>query len=109
MNRLLFGLAALPFLGGFAMAAQPIQLSDGQMDTVTAGFDLQEVECQNTGCVLVAVNKAQEIQPGGSSSNPCPTCFIVIENEYYKNNAGPLAMQFQSQFGGLPHLTSPSP
>ena len=36
MNKFLLGLAALPFMAGAASAAQP--LSDGQMDTVTAGF-----------------------------------------------------------------------
>ena len=36
MNKLLAGVAALPFLSGVAFAAQP--LSDHQMDTVTAGF-----------------------------------------------------------------------
>lgn len=38
MKKLLFGLAALPFLAGVASAAQPVQLSDAQMDRVTAGF-----------------------------------------------------------------------
>jgi hypothetical protein len=36
MNKLLLGLAALPFMAGAASATQP--LSDAQMDTVTAGF-----------------------------------------------------------------------
>lgn len=36
MNKLLAGVAALPFLATAAVAAQP--LSDHQMDAVTAGF-----------------------------------------------------------------------
>ena len=36
MSKLLFGLAALPFLAGVASAGQP--LTDTQMDVVTAGF-----------------------------------------------------------------------
>lgn len=36
MNKLLAGVAALPFLSTVAFAGQP--LSDRQMDTVTAGF-----------------------------------------------------------------------
>jgi len=36
MNKLLAGVAALPFLATTAFAAQP--LSDHQMDAVTAGF-----------------------------------------------------------------------
>jgi hypothetical protein len=37
MKRLLVGLAALPFLTTVALAGQPTQLSDAQMDRVTAG------------------------------------------------------------------------
>ena len=36
MKKLLFGLAALPFLAGIASAGQP--LTNAQMDVVTAGF-----------------------------------------------------------------------
>jgi len=38
MKKSLFGLAALPFLAGLALAGQPIQLGDAQLDKVTAGF-----------------------------------------------------------------------
>jgi hypothetical protein len=42
MNKLLIGLAAMPFLAGVAMAGQPTPLSDTQMDKVTAGtIDIQ--------------------------------------------------------------------
>jgi hypothetical protein len=37
MKKVLVGLAVLPFLTGVALAAQPIPLSDAQMDKVTAG------------------------------------------------------------------------
>ena len=36
MKRLIFGLAALPFMAGLASAEQP--LTNAQMDAVTAGF-----------------------------------------------------------------------
>ena len=36
MKRLIFGLAALPFMAGLASAGQP--LTNAQMDAVTAGF-----------------------------------------------------------------------
>ena len=39
MKRFLIGLAALPFLAGVSLAAQPVPLNDTQMDRVTAGFD----------------------------------------------------------------------
>jgi hypothetical protein len=41
MKKLLVGIAALPFMVGFAMAGQPTQLSDGQMDKVTAGSGIE--------------------------------------------------------------------
>jgi hypothetical protein len=51
MNKVLLGLAALPFLAGAASAAQP--LTDGQMDTVTAGFDaLSTAESQALGKIV---------------------------------------------------------
>jgi hypothetical protein len=37
MKKLLSGLAALPFLASVAFAAQPMPLTDNQMDKVTAG------------------------------------------------------------------------
>jgi hypothetical protein len=39
MKRLLFGLAALPFLAGVASAAEP--LKDAQMDQITGGATCQ--------------------------------------------------------------------
>jgi hypothetical protein len=39
MNKLLIGLAMVPFLAGVAMAGQPTPLSDAQMDKVTAGAE----------------------------------------------------------------------
>jgi hypothetical protein len=41
MKKLLFGLAALPFLAGIALAGQP--LSDQQMDRVIAGITVVSV------------------------------------------------------------------
>jgi hypothetical protein len=37
VKRLIIGFAVLPFLTGIASAAQPVLLSDAQMDKVTAG------------------------------------------------------------------------
>jgi len=51
MNKVLMGLAALPFLAGAASAGQP--LTDGQMDTVTAGFNaLSTAEAQALGKIV---------------------------------------------------------
>ena len=43
MKRFLIGLAALPFMAGVSLAAQPVPLNDTQMDRVTAGFDFTEL------------------------------------------------------------------
>jgi len=51
MNKVLMGLAALPFLAGAASAGQA--LTDGQMDTVTAGFNaLSTAEAQALGKIV---------------------------------------------------------
>jgi hypothetical protein len=56
MNKLLLGLAALPFLAVAASAAQP--LTDQQMDRVTAGFDaFSTAEAQALG-KIVATNSS---------------------------------------------------
>jgi hypothetical protein len=48
MKKWLFGMAVLPFLAGVALAGQPMQLNDKQMDKVTAGFELFETDISNT-------------------------------------------------------------
>lgn len=90
MKKSLVGLAVLPFLAGVSLAAQPVPLSDKQMDVVTAGFDFLEVEVQNTGVVLVAVN-----QPAPFA---CTTCYLNVVNTWFLN-PGITAMQTLSQFG----------
>jgi hypothetical protein len=94
MKRFLFGLAALPFLAGVALAAQPVPLSDAQMDRVTAGFDIYEQEIQNTGRVVVEVN-----QPAPADS--CTNCYINVINTYY-NDPTTIAMQTYAKFGPEP-------
>jgi hypothetical protein len=64
MTRLVCGLAALPLIAGVAsaesikqndskaLAKQPMQLSEQQMDKVTAGWDLTETDFSNTSQVF---------------------------------------------------------
>ncbi|HEY5676608.1 MAG TPA: hypothetical protein VIR81_07485 [Myxococcales bacterium] len=54
MKKFLCGLVMLPFISATAMA-QPTQLSENQMDTVSAGWDLTEIELSNTSLTIVAV------------------------------------------------------
>jgi len=91
MKRLLIGLAALPFLAGVSFAAQPVPLTDNQMDTVTAGFDFHELDIQNGGTVDVWINTP--------SVGPCVLsgCYLSIAGTSYP--AGVQSFQLQAQFG----------
>jgi len=67
MTRLVYGLAALPLIMGVAFAApvkqqdskasakQPMQLTEQQMDKVTAGWDIIETDCSNTHCTWLSI------------------------------------------------------
>jgi hypothetical protein len=67
MTRLLYGLATLPLLAGVAFAdppkqsndskRQPMQLSNLQMDKVTAGWDFAETTISNESVTQVAVHQ----------------------------------------------------
>ena len=61
MKTFLFAVAALPLLTGVAFATepvkkQPMQLTSGQMDKVTAGFTFTELTTSNTSAILVTVD-----------------------------------------------------
>ena len=84
MKTLLYGLAALPFLATAAFAQppvpsndpgaqakQPMQLSESQMDKVTAGWGLFEIDVGNTSVVAVSV-----YQPNNTIS--CSSCYLLI-------------------------------
>lgn len=53
MNKVLLGVAALPFLAGAASAAQP--LSESQMDAITAGFaSISTADAQALGKIVAS-------------------------------------------------------
>jgi hypothetical protein len=57
MKKLLGALAALPLLtgAGLAWAGQPVQLTDKQMDRVTAGFTVNaDAMAQSLGAVVLS-------------------------------------------------------
>lgn len=91
MKSVLYGLAALPFLAGVAAAGQPMQLSDKQMDNVTAGFHFNIIEVSNTSWIQ-AIADANE---GGGSLVACSACYLTISNN---------ALSVQAAFGSLPNL-----
>jgi len=97
MKRFLFGLAALPFLAGVSLAAQPVPLSDTQLDGVTAGFDFVEHDIQNGGTVWVWVNTPERVCGSGS--------YLCISGTSYPG--GVQSFQLQAAFGpvtGTPAL-----
>jgi len=87
MKTLLYGLAALPLLAtvafaqppvqsndSAAVAKQPMQLSETQMDKVTAGWGLVETDIGNTSTVLVSVWQSP------SNVITCPGCYLLINS-----------------------------
>ena len=88
MKKALYGLLALPLLTGVAVAQQapsstqhqPLQLTSAQMDHVTAGWDLYELDIGNTSITQVSVYGS------GGAFMPCPAC--VIDMRF-----GPLRVQ----------------
>lgn len=88
MKKALYGLLALPLLSGVAIAQQapsaiqrqPLQLTSAQMDHVTAGWDLYELDIGNTSITQVSVYGA------GGTLSPCPAC--VVDMRF-----GPLKVQ----------------
>jgi len=97
MKKLTFGLAALPFMAGIAMAAQPVALSDTQLDKVTAGNCPLCAAAQNPTTTLIVVSGSPAV--GGAVT--------VIEQLSFPPNgpAGPFAVEF---YEPLPPLGSNS-
>ncbi len=75
----IFGAALLPLLAGVASAAQPVQLTDTQMDKVTAGWSLLETDVTNTSATAIAIYSG--------SLAPCAACYLDL------NISGVLAIQ----------------
>jgi hypothetical protein len=100
MKRFLIGLAALPFLAGVSLAAEPVPLNDTQMDRVTAGFDFTELEVQNTGWLAVGVDlpaPAPVAVPPTTTTPGSGVPDINVVNTYY--GSGAIAMQTVAGFG----------
>jgi hypothetical protein len=84
MKKTLYGVIALPLLMGIGMAQQSwaAQLSDAQMDKVTAGFDFRETDNANTSWTQVSLY--------AGALTPCAVCFLRISNP---------ALSIESKFG----------
>ena len=94
-TKILYGIAALPLLAGVAfaetpkqsndgkvLAKQPMQLTEQQMDKVTAGWDLYERDIFNTGIVYVSIYERQNTNPSTIAGNTivCTTCYLLLNN-----------------------------
>ncbi len=93
MKAFLFGLALTPFFSAAALA-QPAQLSESQLDRVTAGFRFVEIDNSNTSTAAIAI---------GLGPIVCQTCYLNI--------SGP-AVSVVANFGttgvGMPAPVTPS-
>ena len=76
MKKFLCGLVLLPFLSATALA-QPVQLGETQMDTVSAGWDFWEADCSNTSFTAISVYKTNN----DNRFNNCSDCYLVIESK----------------------------
>jgi hypothetical protein len=85
MKKLLCGLAVLPFLAGVALAGETVQLSDKQMDKVTAGFKDFETIISNTSYTQVSIYS--------TALTACPACYLTITSRPFS---------VQSAFGPTP-------
>jgi hypothetical protein len=78
MKRLLYGLIALPFFAGAALAQQPVPLTSSQMDQVTAGFI--ETDFSNTSATAVSIFQRPYLTDPTPNSITCPGCYLVINS-----------------------------
>ena len=78
MRRLLYGLAALPLLFAGPAVAQPFQLSNAQMDQVSAGFF--EFDSSNTSATAVSIFVRTNFFTTAHDTIVCSGCFLQIDS-----------------------------
>lgn len=93
ITRVLSGLAALPLIAGVAsaetpksavVAKKPVALSEKQMDQVTAGFALAELDVSNTSWTLVLAytSRSNALPAVGTGTTPatgsCAGCYLSL-------------------------------
>jgi len=98
MRRLAFSVAAvLPFFVAGAVAAQPAQLTNDQMDKVSAGF--LEIDRSNTSVTAVSIFFRPYLLDPTPNTIVCSSCYLVINSSL---------LSVASQFGpGIPSATFP--
>jgi hypothetical protein len=78
MKSLIYGLAALPFLAGAALAQQPIPLTSKQMDQVTAGHF--EEDMSNTSITALSIFQRPYLTDPTPNGLSCSSCYLVINS-----------------------------
>lgn len=85
MKRLMYGIAALPLLTSLAFAGQPVQLTDHQMDKVTAGIVFSETDIFNSIAVRVDINQTERPLCGAAD------CVLSIQSPNFNLQASFIA------------------
>jgi hypothetical protein len=78
MRALLRSVAALPFFTGIALAQQPVQLTNSQMDKVTAGF--LEIDLSNTSATAISIFQRPYLTDPTPNSISCSNCYLLINS-----------------------------
>ena len=79
MSRLLYGLAALPLLfGGPAALAQPIPMSNAEMDQVSAGFF--ELDTSNTSVTAISIFRRINFLTPTPNTIACSSCYLLLNS-----------------------------
>jgi hypothetical protein len=73
MKKFVSALAVIPLFISAAAVAQPAQLSESQMDSVSAGFRFFEVDVGNTSWTAVSVWQPRNVIN-------CPACYLEVSN-----------------------------
>lgn len=92
MKGLVQALAALPFLAGTALAQQPMQLTNKQMDRVIGGTVF--IEESNTSAVAVTLFQRPYLLDSTPNTITCSSCYLLINSPTFS-----VAAQFGPGFG----------
>jgi len=95
MKRFLHGLIALPFLTAAAMA-EPTQLTDPQLDKVSAGF--LEIDKSNTSLTVLSIFQRSYLTEPTGNFITCSNCYLLIVSS---------TISIASQFGPTGSFTAP--
>ncbi|MGE0258717.1 MAG: hypothetical protein AB7H71_12855 [Alphaproteobacteria bacterium] len=98
MRRLAFAVATvLPLVAAGVAVAQPAQLTNNQMDKVSAGF--LEIDQSNTSATILSMFFRTSLFVTTPNTITCTTCYLVINSPVFS---------VASQFGpGVPLATFP--